>query len=105
MNIPTGVEVRSTPGLLEPGAKVVALSGHKYYAATPLGGPDADAIMYYQGDPKGRYIPVAVPGHVPPAGLLTDARHERDDLLVALDVAREQERVAHLRRQLADIFR
>lgn len=54
-----------------PKAKVVALSGHKYYAAAPLGGPDADAIMFYQGDPKGRYVPVAIPGHVPPAGVLT----------------------------------
>lgn len=50
---------------------VVALSGHKYYAADPMGGPKADAIMYYEGDPKGRYVPVAVPGHVPPAGVLT----------------------------------
>jgi hypothetical protein len=55
-----------------PAAKVVALSGHKYYAAAPLGGPAADAIIYYQGDPKGRYVPVAVPGHVPPANLLND---------------------------------
>jgi hypothetical protein len=55
-----------------PQAKVVALSGHKYYAAAPLGGPAADAIMYYQGDPKGHYVPVAVPGHVPPASLLSD---------------------------------
>src|SRR5947209_3515510 len=53
-----------------PTAKVVALSGHKYYAAAPLGGPAADAIMYYQGDPKGHYVPVAVPGHVPPASVL-----------------------------------
>lgn len=53
-----------------PGARVVALSGHKYYAAAPLGGPAADAIMYYQGDPKGRYVPVAVPGHIPPSGVL-----------------------------------
>jgi predicted AlkP superfamily pyrophosphatase or phosphodiesterase len=53
-----------------PGAKVVALSGHKYYAADPLGGPRADVIMYYQGDPNGRYVPVAVPGHVPPAAVL-----------------------------------
>jgi hypothetical protein len=53
-----------------PQARVVALSGHKYYAAAPLGGPDADAIMYYQGDPKGRYVPVAVPGHAPPASVL-----------------------------------
>lgn len=53
-----------------PSAKVVALSGHKYYAAAPLGGPQADAIMYYQGDPQGRYVPVAVPGHMPPASVL-----------------------------------
>lgn len=53
-----------------PDARVVALSGHKYYAAAPLGGPDADAIMYYQGDPQGHYVPVAVPGHTPPPGVL-----------------------------------
>jgi hypothetical protein len=54
-----------------PGSTVVALSGHKYYAADPMGGPDADAIMYYQGDPQGRYVPVAIPGHVPPSGVLS----------------------------------
>jgi Type I phosphodiesterase / nucleotide pyrophosphatase len=53
-----------------PKARVVALSGHKYYAAAPLGGPSADVIMYYQGDPKGNYVPVAVPGHMPPQGVL-----------------------------------
>lgn len=53
-----------------PEARVVALSGHKYYAAAPLGGPDADAIMYYEGDPQGHYVPVAVPGHTPPPGIL-----------------------------------
>jgi predicted AlkP superfamily pyrophosphatase or phosphodiesterase len=53
-----------------PEARVVALSGHKYYAAAPLGGPDADAIMYYEGDPQGHYVPVAVPGHTPPPGVL-----------------------------------
>ena len=53
-----------------PGSTAVALSGHKYYAAAPLGGPSADAIMYYEGDPKGRYVPVAVPGHTPPAAVL-----------------------------------
>jgi hypothetical protein len=52
-------------------ATVVALSGHKYYAADPLGGPEADAIMYYQGDARGRYVPVSIPGHTPPAGVLT----------------------------------
>jgi predicted AlkP superfamily pyrophosphatase or phosphodiesterase len=55
-----------------PTARVVALSGHKYYAAAPLGGPSADAIVYYQGDPKGHYVPVAVPGHTPPASVLND---------------------------------
>lgn len=55
-----------------PSAKVVALSGHKYYAAAPLGGPTADAIMYFQGDSQGRYVPVAVPGHLPPAGILNN---------------------------------
>ncbi|MGH2448762.1 MAG: alkaline phosphatase family protein [Chloroflexota bacterium] len=53
-----------------PGAKVVALSGSKYYAADPLGGPDADAILYYHGDAKGRFIPDSMPGHVPPAAVL-----------------------------------
>jgi hypothetical protein len=53
------------------GALVVALSGHKYYAADPLGGPDADAIMYYQGSQNGKYVPVSIPGHSPPAGVLT----------------------------------
>jgi phosphonoacetate hydrolase len=55
-----------------PSARVVAVSGHKYYAAAPLGGPSADAIVYYQGDPKGHYVPVAVPGHTPPASILND---------------------------------
>lgn len=49
-----------------PEARVVALSGHKYYAADPLGGPQADAIMYYTSNYKGQYVPQAIPGHVPP---------------------------------------
>jgi len=53
-----------------PTAKVVALSGHKYYAADPLGGPNADYIMYYAPDAKNRYVPTAIPGHVPPAGII-----------------------------------
>ncbi|MGH2447078.1 MAG: alkaline phosphatase family protein [Chloroflexota bacterium] len=55
-----------------PGSKVIALSGHKYYAADPLGGPDADAIMYYRGLRNGKYGPTAIPGHMPPAGILND---------------------------------
>src|SRR5579875_1235310 len=57
-----------------PSARVVALSGHKYYAATPLGGPAADAIVFYQGNDKGQYVPVAVPGHLPPEGILTNPK-------------------------------
>jgi arylsulfatase A-like enzyme len=53
-----------------PRAKVVAISGHKYYAADPLGGPDADYIMYYASAPKSRYAPTAIPGHVPPSSIL-----------------------------------
>lgn len=54
-----------------PKAKVIAVSGHKYYAADPLGGPNADYIMYYQGGPNNTYIPTAIPGHVPPQSILT----------------------------------
>ncbi|HZS93860.1 MAG TPA: alkaline phosphatase family protein [Chloroflexota bacterium] len=57
-----------------PQARAVALSGHKYYAATPLGGPEADAIVFYEGDAKGRYVPAAVPGHEPPPGILTNPK-------------------------------
>jgi hypothetical protein len=53
-----------------PKAKVVAVSGHKYYAADPLGGPSADYIMYYAPDSRNHYVPTAIPGHVPPASIL-----------------------------------
>lgn len=53
------------------GARVAVLGGHKYYAQDAMGGPDADAIMYYTGMPDGRFAPVAIPGHMPPAGILT----------------------------------
>ncbi len=53
-----------------PRERVVALSGHKYYAADPLGGPSADAIMYYAPGSGGRYVPQAIPGHVPPASVM-----------------------------------
>lgn len=56
----------------QPNARVVALSGHKYYAADALGGPDADAIIYYQGTPNGHYAPVSTVGHAPPKSLLQD---------------------------------
>jgi hypothetical protein len=52
-------------------ATVVALGGHKYYAQDAMGGPEADAIVYYAGTKNGSYAPVAVPGHVPPRSVLT----------------------------------
>ncbi|GAC1396669.1 MAG: hypothetical protein NVSMB52_10230 [Chloroflexota bacterium] len=55
-----------------PHAKVVAVSGHKYYAADPLGGPLADYILYYAPDAQNHYVPTAIPGHVPPASILND---------------------------------
>jgi lipoprotein-anchoring transpeptidase ErfK/SrfK len=54
-----------------PAARVIALSGHKYYAAAPLGGPNADAIMYYEGDQQNHYVPAAVPGHTPPQSVFS----------------------------------
>jgi hypothetical protein len=38
-------------------AKVVALSGSKYYAADAIGGPDADITMYFQSTAKGQFVP------------------------------------------------
>jgi hypothetical protein len=55
----------------DPNATVVALSGHKYYAADSMGGPDADAIMYYEGTRDGRFVPTFIPGHEPPDGVLS----------------------------------
>lgn len=53
-----------------PGSKVAAVGGHKYYAQDAMGGPNADAIVYYTGLPNGDFAPVAVPGHMPPAAVL-----------------------------------
>ena len=72
-HIMSNAGARTLAGLYKnrfPGARVVALSGHKYYAADPLGGPRADAILYYATTPQGRYAPVAIPGHTPPASVL-----------------------------------
>jgi predicted AlkP superfamily pyrophosphatase or phosphodiesterase len=64
-----------------PQAKVVSMSGSKYYAAAPLGGPSADAIIYYGGVcvkgtntscQQSYFEPTGVPGHMPPASLLKD---------------------------------
>jgi hypothetical protein len=53
-----------------PKAVAVALAGAKYYAADPLGGPSADAIMYFRNDSTNHYAPTSIPGHVPPYGVL-----------------------------------
>jgi arylsulfatase A-like enzyme len=55
-----------------PNAKVVALSGSKYYAADAIGGPDADITMYFSGNPSGQFAPTFVPGHQPPSSLLNN---------------------------------
>jgi arylsulfatase A-like enzyme len=51
-------------------ARVVALSGTKYYAADAIGGPDADVTMYFQTTPKGQFVPTYIPRHAPPAAIL-----------------------------------
>ncbi|HZU13381.1 MAG TPA: alkaline phosphatase family protein [Chloroflexota bacterium] len=53
-------------------AKVVALSGSKYYAADAIGGPDADVTMYFSGTSNGHYAPTYIPGHAPPSRLLNN---------------------------------
>lgn len=57
-----------------PNAKVVALSGSKYYAADAIGGPDSNVTMYFQGTPQNHFVPTYIPGHAPPAGLLNSKR-------------------------------
>jgi hypothetical protein len=56
----------------DPQAQVVALSGYKYYAADALGGPNADAIMYFTTLANGTFGPTAIPGHMPPKSVLDD---------------------------------
>jgi type I phosphodiesterase/nucleotide pyrophosphatase len=51
-------------------AKVVALSGSKYYAADALGGPDADVTMYFQGNTRNQWVPTSIPGHAAPSSVL-----------------------------------
>lgn len=49
----------------DPAARVVALSGDKYYAADAMGGPAADYIIF--GHPEGKNIVTrGIPHHVPP---------------------------------------
>lgn len=57
-----------------PTAAVAAISGYKYYAVDPLGGPSADAIEYFRGTLQKTFAPTAIPGHVPPASVFADKR-------------------------------
>jgi predicted AlkP superfamily pyrophosphatase or phosphodiesterase len=69
-----GSHVPTIAGLIHaknPKAQVVALSGNKYYAADAIGGPNANAIMYYSSTANGQWAPTYIPGHAPAAGVLT----------------------------------
>jgi predicted AlkP superfamily pyrophosphatase or phosphodiesterase len=60
--------VNSIPQALkksDPNARVVALSGDKYYAADAMGGPLADFILYGYAE-KGNLVTRGIPHHVPP---------------------------------------
>lgn len=46
-----------------PGSKVVALSGHKVYAADALGAGSADYVAFGAKDARGHFVPNAIPGH------------------------------------------
>jgi hypothetical protein len=55
-----------------PTAQVAAISGYKYYAVDPLGGPQADFIEYFRGTLQKTFAPTAIPGHVPPVSVFND---------------------------------
>lgn len=46
-----------------PNSPVVALSGHKVYAADALGAGSADYIAFGAKDARGHFVPFAIPGH------------------------------------------
>jgi arylsulfatase A-like enzyme len=46
-----------------PGSTVVALSGHKIYAADALGAGAADYVAFGTKDARGHFVPSAIPGH------------------------------------------
>jgi arylsulfatase A-like enzyme len=53
-----------------PGSKVVALSGHKVYAADALGAGSADYIAFGGKDARGHFVPFSIPGHEYDASIL-----------------------------------
>jgi hypothetical protein len=97
-NIIRSAKVPTLAGLVHanhPTAKVVALSGSKYYAADAIGGPDADVTMYFGGNAHGQFAPTYIPGHQPPAGLLGNPALTHNGLHLAPGVEN------HLAMQLA----
>ena len=54
-----------------PGSIVVALSGHKIYAADDLGAGSADFVAFGNTDSRQHYVPGAIPGHEPSPSILT----------------------------------
>jgi arylsulfatase A-like enzyme len=52
------------------GSVVVALSGHKIYAADAMGAGDADFVAYGALDTRRHYVPFAIPGHMPSKSIL-----------------------------------
>lgn len=54
-----------------PGSQVVALSGHKAYAADGMGAGSADFVAYGYKDSRGHFVPGGVPGRVPAPSILT----------------------------------
>ncbi len=62
----------------DPTAKVVALSSEKVYAADAIGGWAADYILHHQKNKAGNMLlPMAVPGHVPPASFFARPNLQR----------------------------
>ncbi len=54
-----------------PGSRVVALSGHKIYAADGLGAGAADYVAFGTKDARGHFVPSAIPGREPAQSLLS----------------------------------
>ncbi|MGH2443235.1 MAG: alkaline phosphatase family protein [Chloroflexota bacterium] len=54
-----------------PGSRVVALSGHKIYAADGLGAGSADYVAFGAKNSRGHYVPQAIPGHEPAPSILS----------------------------------
>lgn len=53
-----------------PGSIVVALSGHKTYAADAMGAGTADFVAFGMQDKRGHYVPAAIPGATPSRNIL-----------------------------------